>query len=315
MKLDWKLFLVVIASLVLLVGCESTADEVSTPAFEVLTDYMVDNGLDADAVVSGWIVGADAVNGDEDSYFIVDIRTSDAFNTGHIPGAVNTTLAEVVNTVDQQNSSAKPVLVVCYTGQTAAHAVVGLRLSGYADAKVLKFGMSSWNSDFDSWTGNVGNIGIGNANWSMDAAPDFGNYGDPEIATEATEGAAILAERIAVVLGGFNGIDASDVLDTPANYQIMNYWGAEDYNGYGHIAGAYQLTPGTLTIANDGLKILDPEAINVIYCWTGQTSSMMTAWLKALGYDAKSLKFGANGMIYDNLQAHKWSAPFDYGYE
>jgi hypothetical protein len=33
-----------------------------------------------------------------------------------------------------------------------------------------------------------------------------------------------------------------------------------------------------------------------------------------LGFDAKSLKFGANSMIYDQLQVNKWSASGDYPY-
>ncbi|NQT97529.1 MAG: hypothetical protein HQ562_07290 [Candidatus Marinimicrobia bacterium] len=56
--------------------------------------------------------------------------------------------------------------------------------------------------------------------------------------------------------------------------------------------------------------------MNVPYCWTGQTSALVTAWLTVLGYDAKSLKFGVNSMIYDDLaEAKKWSASMNYDYE
>ena len=41
---------------------------------------------------------------------------------------------------------------------------------------------------------------------------------------------------------------------------------------------------------------------------------MMTAWLYVLGYDAKSLLFGANGMIYSDLTGHKWTASADLAY-
>jgi hypothetical protein len=33
---------------------------------------------------------------------------------------------------------------------------------------------------------------------------------------------------------------------------------------------------------------------------------MLTAYLYILGYDATSLKFGANSMIYSNLLSHNW---------
>ena len=52
-----------------------------------------------------------------------------------------------------------------------------------------------------------------------------------------------------------------------------------------------------------------------MYCWTGQTSANMAAYLRVLGYQAKTLLFGANGMIYDDLPSHKWSAGAIMGYD
>ena len=42
---------------------------------------------------------------------------------------------------------------------------------------------------------------------------------------------------------------------------------------------------------------------------TGQTSSMITAYLNVVGYDAVSLKFGSNNMIYPTLESHKFATP------
>ncbi|NQT63314.1 MAG: hypothetical protein HQ556_10190 [Candidatus Marinimicrobia bacterium] len=307
MKLDWRLVLVMVLSLGLMVSCESTDDEETT--FEILSGYMLENDMDANLVIDQWITTAANINGNEANYFIVDIRSAEKYAEGHIPGAVNSAYGDIVTTVVDQNTADLPVIVACYSGQSAAHAVVALRLSGYPDAKTLKWGMSGWAMGFDSWSGNVDSIAKDNANWSMAAAPALpSGFADPEISSDETDGAKILAERVAVLLEGFKGILASDVLADPASYQVNNYWGAEDYTHYGHIDGAYQVTPGTLTIADDGFNILDPSQTVVTYCWTGQTSSMMTAWLTVLGYDAKSLKFGANSMIYHTLESHKWSA-------
>jgi rhodanese-related sulfurtransferase len=57
------------------------------------------------------------------------------------------------------------------------------------------------------------------------------------------------------------------------------------------------------------MKNIDPDKTVVTYCWTGQTSSMVTAYLNVIGYNAVSLKFGANGMIYSNLESHKFVTP------
>ncbi len=221
---------------------------------------MLDNDMDANVISNGWITTASAVSGNEDDYIILDIRAADVYALDHISGAVNCAYGDALITVEAQNTTDKPIVVACYTGQKATHAVVALRLSGYSDAQVLKWGMGGWAAQFDSWSGNVADISVGHDNWSTDAAPALlSDNDDPVIDTDRTDGAAILAERVDAILAGFKGTSAATILETPANYQILNYWGASDWDHYGHIAGAYQVTPGTLTIANDGLDILDPS--------------------------------------------------------
>ena len=59
----------------------------------------------------------------------------------------------------------KPILVVCYTGQTACYATSLLRLYGYEDTQALKWGMSGWDSQFDKWTPNCKTLNDAN-NWT-----------------------------------------------------------------------------------------------------------------------------------------------------
>lgn len=281
-------------------------------SFKALKTYLIDNNLDLPTVLTSWITSADAVNtimtdgDDTNDYYIIDLRAAADYNAGHIPGAVNSTLS---NVLDQASvSGGKQILVVCYTGQTASHAVVGLRLSGYPSAQVLMWGMAGWNSNYTgSWDAGVGDNGA--ANWT--AAPGSlasnAHHSDPEYTTTATDGAGILTERVAAMLtGGFKGINGSEVAATPSNYFINNYWAATDVEHYGHITGAYRILPLSL----EGGEYLNFDASKqiVTYCWTGQTSSMVTAYLTVLGYNAASLKFGANNLIYSALEAHKWSS-------
>ena len=313
-RLRRVLTILLVLSIVFTISCK---DETASPqnlAFETLTDYLVANDLDISNVLTGWIIAAADVVDNESDYYIIDIRADSIYNVGHIPGAVNSTLGNILTTAE--TSGGKPILVVCYTGQGAGHGVCALRLSGYDDAKVLKWGMSGWSGDFDSWTGNVGNAADGNANWTTDATATVADFEGAELDVNADEedGAAILAERVEVMLAGsFKGVTNADVLASPANYFINNYWAAGDVDLYGHIVGAYRINP--LTVAGEEIYNLDPDKTVVTYCWTGQTSSVITAYLTVLGYDAASLKFGANGMIYDNLADHKWSASPDYDYE
>jgi hypothetical protein len=39
----------------------------------------------------------------------------------------------------------------------------------------------------------------------------------------------------------------------------------------------------------------------VIYCGTGHNSGFATAYLRLLGYDARTLKYGNNGFMYDKM--------------
>ena len=169
--------------------------------------------------------------------------------------------------------------------------------------------MCSWNAaTATSWPANVGNTAVGNSNWTAAPGDIAGNieFGDPSFETTAPNAEEILNERIELLLnGGMNKISNADVLAAPGDFFINNFWAADDVAHYGNINGAYRIKP--LTLANDEYKYLNPSATVVSYCWTGQTSSMVTAYLKVLGYNSKSLLFGTNGMIHENLESHKWS--------
>ncbi|MFY0653433.1 MAG: rhodanese-like domain-containing protein [Cyclobacteriaceae bacterium] len=300
-------------NLLFLMSCKDDSSEViPTSNFETLTTYMVNNDLDLPDVLNGWIVGPPAeadVNTFIASYDILDLRSSSDFSAGRIQGAMNTTLGTLLN---DAASTSKPILIVCYTGQTAGHAVTALRLSGYSDAKVLKWGMSGWNSNFSGpWAGNSGdngNIGVSHAGWSTSGPLPAENFGFPSLTSSSTNPATILEERVDMMLtNGFKGTPSSDVLSNSDQFFINNYWAQTDVDHYGIIDGSYRIQP--LSIAGGQLKNLDPSKTVVTYCWTGQTSSMITAYLNVLGYQAQSLKFGANSMIYSELESHKFVTP------
>ena len=44
-------------------------------------------------------------------------------------------------------------------------------------------------------------------------------------------------------------------------------------------------------------------------------SAYISGYLRTLGYDARSLLFGANGMIYDRMVAESVPNPFDPGHD
>ena len=332
-----KLVLVIaVLSMIFVAGCKDKTTNPDLNEFEALKQYIEDNNLDLPAMLTDAYITAEVLNASKTDYFIMDIRKGDKygpdaqgvwpatptpnevtdFEDGHIDGAHSVALADVVTYETANNVDNLPVVVACYTGHDAGHAVMALRLSGVATAKSLKWGMSSWNGNFDFWTNHTGNVAANYPeSWIDDnSSPALAEFTEmPTLDVSLSSGEDILEYQIDhAMLDGLNGIGNTDVLSNPDNYQVFCYWDSVSWNLYGHIKDAYQVTPGQFGIAN--LENLDPTATNVFYCWSGQTASFIAAWLNAFGYDTRTLKFSANGMIYDALQSHKWSGSADFNF-
>jgi len=306
-------FAIVALSVFTFTSCIEEVEQPKTDHFKVMVDYMKANNLDLNNMTDNWVIDASVINTTGVAAFhIIDLRTAADFTTkGRIQGAINSTLANVLTAAQ---GATKPIVVTCYTGQNAAVAVAALRLSGYPTARIMKWGMSSWNAVFDSWTANVSNQGKGHANWSTTntiktpALFTLPSFETTQFTAADTTGAAILAKRVSYMLSqGFRAVSAADVLANPNNFFIVNYWTEADVNIYGHIRNSYRLME-TLRLAGDGIKNLDPATTNVIYCWTGQTSALASAYLTVLGYDAKGLRFGCNNMINADLLRNRWTS-------
>jgi rhodanese-related sulfurtransferase len=303
-----------------LTSCDKGDDTlvVTIPAQKLMVDYMLVNNLDINNILTSTdgvsFVSPAPAEADLAAYlakyYIIDIRAADVFATSHITGAKNVAFANIL--AEGTAAGAKPVLVVCYTGQTACYATALMRMSGFKNTQALKWGMSGWNSGTaTSWNNSIGNTANGHANWSYVDAPTNMVFTKPVISSLSTDGATILKNQIQLVISeGFKTAKASDVLASPNNYFINNYFSAADYTSYGHIKGAYRINP--LTLVDNSYLGIDPAAKVVTYCYTGQTSAVMTACLRVLGYDAYSLSFGMNGMYNNNTawgtSGNKWSS-------
>ena len=95
--------------------------------YAVMTNYMSSNGLDLTDLLSGWVITASSVvdvtaDFSVPDYHVFDIRANSDYQTGHIKGAINVALADVLTTAKDYTD--KPILVVCYPGQSAGHAVM-----------------------------------------------------------------------------------------------------------------------------------------------------------------------------------------------
>lgn len=303
------LIIAILAGSFSLSSCVEPVEEVKVDYYQKMTDYMKANNLDLNNMTTMWTIDASVLSAALTNYYVIDLRSASDFAAGHIQGAVNSTLPNVLEVA--KNAGTKTIVVACYTGQTAALGHVALRLSGYPTSRILKWGMSSWAPQFDRWTANISDRALNHANWSATntIVPSV-NFTLPAFEANDTTGAGILKERVEIMLAkgyGAMSVSANDVLTTPANYFINNYWTATNVADHGHIKGAYRINED-LTLAADGFKKLNANATVITYCWTGQTSALVSAYLTVLGFEnAKSIGFGTNALVNSTLKANKWS--------
>lgn len=248
---------------------------------------------------------------------IIDIRSAADYNTGHITGAENVPdfklLLQYLETTSVPMD--KEIYIVCYSGQSAAWATGLIRVAGYTNAKSLKFGMTSWTTEtgYDKWTSNVSDDYY--PSMVQTASPAKAAAGSlPKLNEGSDDGADILDARLDKVFAeGFTcTIDGATVMgglyDNP-NYYIICYWPESHYLA-GHIPNSinYEPSEDPFTLAND-LKTLPSDKTIIVYCYTGQGSAFMAGYLRLLGYDAVSLKYGANSLMNEHMPASRWFGP------
>lgn len=288
---------------VLFVSCGKTVDE----SLE-LAEYLesADSPVNVEAFakyITATNLNSEILTGNP---YVIDIRSAEDYTgIGHIVGAVNVASADIISHLDAMDVTGyDKIVITCYTGQSAGFVTALVRIAGY-DAYSLKWGMSSWNA---ACAGSL------NSNSKNTYATQFETTDNPKgeegpmpvIETGFKTGEEILEARIAVVLEeGFEvaGISDAEVFGNLDNYYIVNYWPVNHYT-LGHVPGAVQYTPNEDLITDTYLMTLPVDKPVVVYCYTGQTSAFMAAYLRVLGYDARTLKFGVNGMATD------WAASY-----
>lgn len=79
---------------------------------------------------------------------ILDVRTTDEFASGHVPGAINIPYDEVGMRVEEIGSDRdRTVVVYCESGGRAGKAEATLLASGFTDLVHLEGDMRAWRSE------------------------------------------------------------------------------------------------------------------------------------------------------------------------
>ncbi len=80
----------------------------------------------------------------QDQALIVDLRSSEAFNSGHITASINIPLNDVSRRSNEITNSSKSVVLVCETGSSSTNAGETLKKEGLKDIFILRGGINEW---------------------------------------------------------------------------------------------------------------------------------------------------------------------------
>ena len=252
-----------------------------------------------------------------DKAYVIDIRKKDDYDAGHIEDAVNMPAADVEAHINAEDLSAfDDIVIACYSGQEAAWLTCLLSLQGNHGISSLKFGMCSWNeATAAAWNGATSSE---KSTFFTADVTEKGAEGDlPTLTTGYETAQEIFDARMdQTISGGFGAIAITVpvLYDNLDDYYIINRWPEAEYLSVGHIEGAIQYTPQQDFATDAFLKTLPTDKTIVVYCYTGQGSANLVAYLSLVGYDVKSLKYGTNAMIHDDMPKSKWSPAMIKGY-
>ena len=286
----------------------TSSDNLNPPnEFETLLSFLEANRNFINTDAAPALISADEVkkNFKNPKYHIIDIRSATWFEYGHIKNATNVQPSDLLHHFENSivPSEYDKIVLICYSGQSAAYYTSLLRIAGFDNAYSMNWGMSSWRVDFaeNSWLKNTSDDFLSNLETTdheknaKGAAPDFttGNNDGETILRARLEEAFATPYKESIV-------KSSAVFEQPNDYYIIDYNGTERYTK-GHIPQAVQYDPnGSLSSTTDLLTIPTDKRV-LVYGPTGQETAYVVAYLNVLGYNAGNLAYGANSFMHQTL--------------
>ncbi len=277
-------------------------------------DYINSNNMPS-------LADVDEVYSSLGSYLLLDIRPSEEFSAGHIEGAINLSHSGLITFLDSIDSTPYPkIIIISRNGQSSAFYTCLLRLYGIQNVFSMSYGMAAWNMEFSSqWLGarSQNENLLTTFNLEYVPKPDYSPLPPVELERGALPDAA--KKRILQVMhedyednltggSGYATVDFQDLMLNFNDYFIVCYNEGLLYRQLilhiAHPPGAVLYTPPPSSSdlsSTTYLQTLPSGRKIAFYSTDGQLSAFAAAYLKVLGYDVKSVLFGANNMFYDTV--------------
>jgi rhodanese-related sulfurtransferase len=341
MKIIFNKFLVVLLTIIFSsciedvvenveVGYSNSADLITY--VETRTDYF--NGED-----NLQLVTVDELMQNLGVYLVIDIRDEFDYRLGHVPGAINVQMEDLliylkeVNTITHQK-----IIFVSGAGQFASYVSGLLSIAGFENIYSLDGGMTYWNQVFSNELKNARDNGVRYRRYQKLILPKA-YYNSPDVVYESNPVTIEekIEERVQLLLSEakFNAFISAEELDASYSIKLRGYintfliythpekslailkLGEDRYINEFISAIFYGTAYGFFS--NQSLLTLPLNRNIVMYSDNGQRSAYITAYLKLLGYSAKSVKYGKINMGFYTLRhiygydRYEGRHGFDYG--
>ncbi len=214
-----------------------------------------------------------------DELFIVSIRQQDVYDQGHIQGAYLASWGADLASKVSMLPTDQPVYVYCYSGQTAGQTVALLRLLGI-DAYSVQSGFNYGAMKVEGYEAYL--------ETTANELPDAGASFDADILAYVQEYFTSVTDN-----GSFQIAAADADVKLQAGDAVLVDVRQPDTFASAHVDGSINIPYGAGM--QESFTDLPTDTQLIVACYTGQTAGQTTAILRALGYDAISMKFGMTG--------------------
>ncbi len=283
--------------------------------------YLEDEGDYINSNEMPSLADVDEVYSNLQIYLLLDIRPPAEFTAGHIEGAINKSHSDLITFLDSiEHTSYPKIIIISRNGQSSAFYTSLLRLYGFQNVFSMSYGMAAWNQEFSSqWLAarSQNENLLTSFNLEYVPKPDYSPL--PSVTLESGSLPEAVKKRIGQVMqenyednltggSGYATVDFQNLMLNFNEYFIVCYDEGLLYRQLilhiAHPPGAVLYSPPPISSdlsSTTYLQTLPSDRKIAFYSTDGQLSAFAAAYLKVLGYNVKSILFGANNMFYDTV--------------
>ncbi|MDX1699578.1 MAG: rhodanese-like domain-containing protein [Melioribacteraceae bacterium] len=244
---------------------------------------------------------------------VIDLRDKDQFMTGRIPNSVNVRPDSIFKYVQDVAGDSNLVVLVSETGELSAYISTLFWFMDYYNVYSLQFGIASWHEDFGNQIieeleqrslmteSDLTNDEFAKSDFSP--LPEL-NLGDLSDIGEIVRKRCSEAIDDLFIINSLRDREKDSYLICYGNLNLYKaHARAGPSPGMGHPPGAVHYQHALIydLESHANLQTIPSNKQIIIYSFSGQLAACTVAYLRILGYDAYSLRYGGSQLAYKRL--------------